>query len=194
VDQVLGYAEQKSSEYADQADLHSTPTQQNLLNLLLAPLRSYTSIFTALALPHYIPLLMSQSYPTRRSVSTEFIKGILHSKTMITTAENLDRVLQVLRVLIKEGIQHPVGYSGLHSQRRGETDEIVEEQGWLARLVHLIQGPDNDTQLKVHCNSLGGGGFLVLLTLPSFFKLLERRMRKATNEFGILHQLSSPLH
>lgn len=45
-------------------------------------------------------------------------------------------------------MQQPVGYPG--SQRRGgETDETIEEQGLLARLVHLIQAPDNDTQLKV---------------------------------------------
>lgn len=149
VDQVLEYASQKTSEHADQADLHSTPAQQNLLNLLLAPLRSYASIFTALALPHYIPLLTTQSYPTRRAVATEVIRNVLQHKTKITTAENLDRILQTLRVLIKEGIQHPGGYPGLHQQRRGETDETIEEQGWLARLVHLIEGPDNDTQLKV---------------------------------------------
>ncbi|KKA17545.1 Vacuolar sorting protein 35, partial [Rasamsonia emersonii CBS 393.64] len=149
VDQVLEYASQKTSEHADQADLHSTPAQQNLLNLLLAPLRSYASIFTALALPHYIPLLTTQSYPTRRAVATEVIRNVLQNKTKITTAENLDRILQTLRVLIKEGIQHPAGYPGLHQQRRGETDETIEEQGWLARLVHLIEGPDNDTQLKL---------------------------------------------
>lgn len=148
VDQVLEYAEQKTAEYADHADLHSAPAQQNLLNLLLAPLRSYASLFTALALPHYIPLLSSQSYPTRRSVAGEVIRSILRNKTLITTAENLDRVLQVLRVLIREGMQQPVGYPG--SQRRGgETDETIEEQGLLARLVHLIQAPDNDTQLKL---------------------------------------------
>ncbi|KAL2001364.1 hypothetical protein VTN02DRAFT_1857 [Thermoascus thermophilus] len=150
VDQVLEYAEQKTAEYADHADLHSAPAQQNLLNLLLAPLRSYASIFTALSLPHYIPLLSSQSYPTRRSVAHEVIRNILRNKTLITTAENLDRVLQVLRVLIREGMQQPVGYPGLQSQRRGgETDETIEEQGWLARLVHLIQAPDTETQLKL---------------------------------------------
>ncbi|KAL2008050.1 hypothetical protein VTN00DRAFT_8032 [Thermoascus crustaceus] len=150
VDQVLEYAEQKTAEYADHADLHSAPAQQNLLNLLLAPLRLYASIFTALSLPHYIPLLSSQSYPTRRSVAHEVIRNILRNKTLVTTAENLDRVLQVLRVLIREGMQQPVGYPGLQSQRRGgETDETIEEQGWLARLVHLIQAPDNETQLKL---------------------------------------------
>lgn len=77
------------------------------------------------------------------------IKSILSNKTTITSSENLDRVLQVLRVLIKQGAQYGAGYPGLHPQRRGETDETIEEQGWLARLVHLIRGPDNDTQLKL---------------------------------------------
>ncbi|KAL1989599.1 hypothetical protein VTN49DRAFT_6796 [Thermomyces lanuginosus] len=149
VDQVLEYATQKTAEHADLPDLHAAPTQQSLLNLLLAPIRSYASIFTSLALPHYIPLLTSQSYPTRRSVATAVIKSILSNKTTITSSENLDRVLQVLRVLIKEGAQYGAGYPGLHPQRRGETDETIEEQGWLARLVHLIRGPDNDTQLKL---------------------------------------------
>jgi vacuolar protein sorting-associated protein 35 len=148
VDQVLDFATRETAEYADHADLHAAPTQQNLLHLLLAPLRSYVSIFTALALPHYIPLLTSQSYPTRRSVAGEIARSLLKNRTLITTTENLDRVLGALRVLIKEGLQQAVGYPG--SQRRGgETDETIEEQGWLARLVHLIQAPENDVQLKL---------------------------------------------
>jgi vacuolar protein sorting-associated protein 35 len=30
-----------------------------------------------------------------------------------------------------------------------ETDETIEEQGWLARIVHLLGGADNDTQFKL---------------------------------------------
>lgn len=154
VDQILDFATKETAEYADHADLHSAPTQQNLLHLLLAPIRSYVSIFTALALPHYLPLLTSQSYPTRRSVAGEIARNLLNHRTLITTTENLDRVLQALRVLIKEGAQQSMGYPGLQSQRRGETDETIEEQGWLARLVHLIQAPENDTQLKVSLQKL----------------------------------------
>lgn len=148
VDQILDFATRETAEYADHADLHSAPTQQNLLHLLLAPLRSYVSIFTALALPHYLPLLTAQSYTTRRSVAGEIARSLLKNRTLIATTENLDRVLQALRVLIKEGTQQAMGL-GLQAQRRGETDETIEEQGWLGRLIHLIQAPENDTQLKV---------------------------------------------
>ena len=150
VDKILGFAAEKTKEYGDHADLHSAPTQQNLLQLLEAPIRSYASIFTALALPHYVPLLFSQSYPTRRSVAGEVARSLLKHRTPITSAENLDRVLQTLKVLIRDGMQQSGGYPGIPAQRRGgETDETIEEQGWLARLVHLIQAPDNDLQLKV---------------------------------------------
>ncbi|KAJ9194122.1 hypothetical protein DTO164E3_7550 [Paecilomyces variotii] len=182
VDQVLEYAIQKTAEYADHADLHSTPAQQNILSLLLSPLRSYHSIFTALTLPNYIPLLLSQSYSTRRSVAAEVARSILRNKTLITTSENLDRVLQVLRVLIKEGTQQPVGYPGLSSQRRGgETDETIEEQGWLARLVHLIQGPDNDTQLKLlqaTRKAYTDGGERIRYTTPAIITASLRLARK----------------
>ena len=47
-------------------------------------------------------------------------------------------------------MQQPGGYPGVPSQRRGaETDETIEEQGWLSRIIHLIHSSDNDTQFKL---------------------------------------------
>lgn len=134
----------------DSPDLHSAAAQSNMLNLLLAPIRTYFSPFTALTLPHYILLLSSQTYSTRRSVAGELARNLLRNRVKISTSDHLDGVLSVLKVLIKEGIQQPTGYPGLGTrQRGGETDETLEEQGWLARIVHLVQAPDNDTQLQV---------------------------------------------
>lgn len=153
VDQILAYASEKTAEYADSADLHSAASQSNMLNLLLAPIKTYFSLFTALALPHYIPLFSSQTYATRRAVAGEVARSVLRNRTIISSSEHLDGVLSILNVLIKEGLQQPSGYSGLQTrQRSGETDETIEEQGWLARMVHLIKAPDNDTQYKV-CSS-----------------------------------------
>ncbi|KIW99344.1 uncharacterized protein Z518_11332 [Rhinocladiella mackenziei CBS 650.93] len=149
VDQILAYAREKSAEYMDSADLHSATTQANMLNLLLSPIRTYFSLFTALALPNYLPLYQSQTYATRRAVAGDVAKNILRNRIKITTTQHLEGILSLLKVIIKEGIQQPGGYPGLNRQRGGESDETVEEQGWLARIVHFIQGPDNDTQLKL---------------------------------------------
>ncbi|KAL8763747.1 MAG: hypothetical protein Q9184_000539 [Pyrenodesmia sp. 2 TL-2023] len=150
MDQIFSYANEKVAQYANSADLHSAPTQSSILALLVAPIQSYFSLFTALALPSFVPLLNAQTYLTRRAVAREVVQYILVNETRISTPEDLDGVLEILRVLIREGMQQPGGYPGVPSQRRStETEETLMEQGWLARLVHVIQSPDNDTQLKL---------------------------------------------
>lgn len=149
VDQVLEYASQKVKQHANSADLHSPESQTNILNLLLAPMKSYVSLFTALSLPQYIPLLHAQTYPTRRAVAGEVARNLLRNLTKVTTLSQLEGVLEILKVLIKEGTQQPAGYPGIQQRKALETDETVEEQGWLARIVHLIHSDDNDTQFKL---------------------------------------------
>ncbi|KAI2609567.1 vacuolar protein sorting-associated protein 35 [Hypoxylon fragiforme] len=149
VDQILDYANRKVKEHANSADLHSTPAQQSLLALLQAPLKRYISIFTALSLPTYVPLFQSQTYPTRRAVAGEVVRTLLRNETKISTTIQLENVLEILKVLIKEGSQPPAGYPGGPQRRALETDETMEEQGWLARIVHLLDGVDNDTQFSL---------------------------------------------
>ncbi|KAF2145030.1 uncharacterized protein K452DRAFT_295587 [Aplosporella prunicola CBS 121167] len=150
VDRVLAFANEKVAQYANSADLHSQASQSNILSLLLAPIKAYLSLFTALALPSFVPLLHSQPYPTRRAVAGEVARSLLRNQTRIASQENLDSVLEIVKVIIKEGAQQPTGYPGGPIQRKGmETEETIEEQGWLARIVHLINGPDNDTQFKL---------------------------------------------
>jgi len=150
VDQVLHYATQEVSRFTNSADLHSQASQSSILSLLLAPIHRYVSLFTALALPSFVPLYQLQPYPTRRSVAGEIARNLLRNETKITTSEQLDAVLSILSVLIKEGVQAPAGYSGGPVRRTAaETEETVEEQGWLARIVHLLKGTDNMTQFQL---------------------------------------------
>jgi vacuolar protein sorting-associated protein 35 len=149
VDKILDYASHKCKQHANSPELHSQVTQTNILNLLLAPLQSYASIFTALSLPQYVPLVHSQTYPTRRAVAGEVAKTLLKTLTKIETVSSHEGVLEILKVLIKEGSQPPAGYPGVQQRRALETDETIEEQGWLARIVHLVHSDDNDTQFKL---------------------------------------------
>ncbi|EPE25077.1 hypothetical protein GLAREA_11658 [Glarea lozoyensis ATCC 20868] len=149
VDQILDYANQKVKQHANSADLHSPEAQNNLLNLLLAPMKSYVSLFTALSLPTYVPLLHSQTYPTRRAVAGEVARSLQRNQTRISTLSALEGVLEILKVIIKEGTQQPAGYPGVAQRKALETDETIEEQGWLARIIHLINSDNNDTQFKL---------------------------------------------
>ena len=182
MDQVLAYASEKVAQWANSADLHSAPTQSNILNLLLAPIKSYFSLFTVLALPSYTPLLNAQTYPTRRAIAGEVARNLLRNQTIISSSENLEGVFEILRVLIKEGMQQSGGYPGVPSQRRGaETDETIIEQGWLARIIHLVRGADNDTQFKllqIGKKAFADGNERVKYTTPalltSSFKLARK--------------------
>ena len=149
---MLNFATEKTQQFANSADLHSQACQSNVLNVLLAPIKAYVSLFTALALPHFIPLLRAQTYPTRRALAGEISKSLIRNNTHITTVENLESVLEILKVLIKEGSQHS-GYLGSSVRRNQESEEVLEEQGWLARIVHLLSSSDSDTQLKVSLSS-----------------------------------------
>ena len=151
VNQILEYADSRVKDHANSADLHSQPAQQSILALLQAPLKRYVSLFTALSLPAYVPLFQTQTYPTRRAVAGDVARHLLKNQIHISTPAQLENVLELLKVLIKEGSQAPSGYPGVVQQRGRalETDETMEEQGWLARLVHLLQSEDNDTQFKL---------------------------------------------
>ncbi|KAK7524487.1 vacuolar protein sorting-associated protein 35 [Phyllosticta citriasiana] len=182
VDRVLSFANEKVAQYANSADLHSQASQSNVLNLLLAPIKAYTSLFTALALPSFVPLLHSQPYPTRRAVAGEVARSLLRNQTKVTSTENLEAVLEIVKVLIREGAQQPTGYPGGPLQRKGmETDETIEEQGWLARLVHLIQGSDNDTQFKllqIARKAFADGNERVKYTTPALITASLKLARK----------------
>jgi len=135
---------------ANSADLHSPACQKSLLSLLQAPIKSYISLFTIFALPNYLPLLHTQTYPTRRAVAGSVIQTILKNSIKITQPEHAEGILELVKVLIKEGAQQQVGYPGSgRRSREMETEETVEEQGWLARMVHLLYNENNDVQFKV---------------------------------------------
>lgn len=146
VDQILDFATQKVQENTNNPDFHGPAAQQSLLALLQAPIKHYVSIFTALALPTYVPLLQSQIYQTKRAVAGEVARSLLRNQTKIVTPEQLTNVLDVLKVLIVEASPAP---QGPQRGRPYETDETLEEQGWLARIVHLLNAENNDTQYKL---------------------------------------------
>ena len=129
-------------------DLHSPAGQNNFLSLLLAPISTYSNLLTILALPNYLKLLHAQTYATRRSVAAAVSHSILNNSTVISTPEDVEGVLSLIRVLIKEGAQtSPIAGP---NQRPSETEETIEEQGWLARMVHLFTNKDNaDTDFEI---------------------------------------------
>jgi len=180
VDQVLGYAAEKLKEFADSPDLHAQQTTSNLAALLVAPINSYQSVLTLLAIPNYVPLLSKQLFSTRRSIAHSIISSVLKNETVIEAPEDVNGVLELCHVLIKDqsdtaginGVPPPV----MRDTRRQppytlESEELAEEQGWIARMVHLFRAESLDVQFEV-CPPLNACQ-ASLTCYYSYYKLLE---------------------
>lgn len=172
VDQVLAYAAEKVQQYNSRyvhllkhrlrftylvsPDLHAPQTTSNLAALLVAPINSYQSVLTLLAIPNYAPLLQRQLFSTRRSISHSIISSVLKNETVIETPEDVEGVLELCHVLIKDQSDNS-GANGVNgvqpAVKRGsyslEREEMAEEQGWVARMVHLFRAESLDVQFEV---------------------------------------------
>ncbi|CAG8651061.1 13744_t:CDS:10 [Funneliformis mosseae] len=222
VDQVIEFAKQKVLDFHDSPDLHSSITASNLLNLLLAPIKSYTTSLTLLALPNYAALLAVQPFQTRRSVAQAIVASILKNETIIETPEEVSGILDLCNVLIRDQKDATLSspFSGLTSGRSTRSngvppimdpEEFAEEQGWLARIIHLFKSSDPDNQfllLSTARKQFNEGGERIRYTFPplivSAVKLARRYRnledqangwdKKTSTLFKFIHQVISILH
>ena len=144
----------------DSSDLHHPQTTANLSALLNAPINSYQSVLTLLALQQYSALLAQQPYSTRRTLAHSLVSSVLKNETIIETPEDVNGILEFCHVLIHDqadatGPAHSQQLSG-KDPRRGpyhhEREELAEEQGWVARMVHLFRSDNLNVQFEV-CRS-----------------------------------------
>ncbi|KAG0143168.1 hypothetical protein CROQUDRAFT_661665 [Cronartium quercuum f. sp. fusiforme G11] len=158
VDQVLGFAKTKVQEHADSPDLHHPASIQNLLALLLAPINSYLTVLTLLALPNFQELLLVQPFLSRRAIGHSVVASILKNETSIADPVDCKGVLDMCHVLVRDQRDASIGMPTQMGQRqimgsRGhqayDPEEMAEEQGWLARMIHLLRNNDLDLQTKL---------------------------------------------
>lgn len=195
------------------ADLHHPITVQNLLALLVAPITAYQTPLALLNIPTYTAILQIQPYTSRRSIGHAIVSSILKKEIVISTPEEVKGVLDLCHVLVRDqrdasigmptqfpnSTQHqqqqqnstfnrgPMarGYSSRGSQIQ-DMQEMAEEQGWIARLVHLFRSDDDEVQFKLLQTArtqLAEGGDRIRWTFPplivSAIKLARRRRARA---------------
>ena len=127
-------------------------TTNNLASLLIAPINSYQSVLTLLALPRYGKLLLLQPFSTRRSLAHAIVASVLKNETIIETPEDVRGVLDLCQVLIRDQLDTAVGGQSQNARRppyNVDRDEMAEEQGWVARMVHLFKTDTLDVQFEV---------------------------------------------
>lgn len=146
-------------------DLHAPQTTSHLAALLLAPINAYASVLTLLALSQYAPLLSLQPASTRRSLAHAVVGSVLRNETIVDSPEDVNGILDLCQVLVRDNLDsvYPgnvaspsVGLGtapGTGAQRRppymADREEMAEEQGWVARMVHLFRSDSLDVQFEV---------------------------------------------
>ncbi|EGN92708.1 hypothetical protein SERLA73DRAFT_117008 [Serpula lacrymans var. lacrymans S7.3] len=181
VDQVLNFAHDKIKEFGESPDLHAPQTTSNLAALLVAPINSYQSVLTLLAIPRYVPLLTQQLFSTRRSIAHSIISSVLKNETIIEAPEDVNGVLELCHVLIKDQSDSAAGSAAAslsggakETRRQGpyhlEREDLAEEQGWVARMVHLFRAESLDVQfelLQMARKHFEAGGERMRYTFPA---------------------------
>lgn len=174
VDQILGFASEKIKEFSDSPDLHAMQTTNNLASLLIAPINSYQSVLTLLALPRYANLLVLQPFSTRRSLSHAIVASVLKNETIIETPEDVRGVLDLCQVLIRDQLDTIPGKQVAQPVRRppyvADREEMAEEQGWVARMIHLFRTDSLDVQFELFQEArrhFEGGGERIRYTYPA---------------------------
>ncbi|KAF9359106.1 Vacuolar protein sorting-associated protein 35 [Mortierella sp. AD094] len=217
-DQVLGFAKEKTAEYSESPELQHKDTVTNLQNLLMAPIQHYPSILTLLELPHFNGLLSLQPYQTRRAIAHAVVASVLKNDTIIGSPEDVNGILEICAVMVrdqKDGGHNSNPFRSTRGNRNesGSVDpeEFAEEQGKLARIIHLFKSEDADTQaaiLSAARKQFGDGGERIRYMFPPLviqavklarrFKKLqdadEGWEKKCSTLFRFIHQVISILH
>lgn len=152
-----------------------------MLALLLAPITNYPTVLTLLLLDSYQPLLALQTYSTRKAVAQAIISSVLRNETIISEPEEVNGVLEMCDVLIRDQkdapvittAQSPAAYGNTRNRKAEfsspEQEELAEEQGWLARIIHLLRSDDEDKQFLVRCHYSQAYQLYFLMLILYFF-------------------------
>lgn len=77
------------------------------------------------------------------------MSSVLKNDTLIETPEDVSGVLSLCNVLVKDNKDSTIGGGGRARGQQYDAREMAEEQGWVARMVHLFRSDDLQTQFDV---------------------------------------------
>ncbi|XP_046809942.1 vacuolar protein sorting-associated protein 35 isoform X1 [Lucilia cuprina] len=158
VDKVLGTTT-KILECLEMNNIsHLLSVNQELSRLLRICIDFYNNVLTVIQLNNFCPLLEKFDYTSRKTLALYLLMNVLEYETLIPTAEQADAVLNIITPLIKDD-ETIVTKNG--QEPSVDPDEFAEEQGIVARFIHLLRSEDPDMQYKILQSArkhLGAGG------------------------------------
>ncbi|XP_028037637.1 vacuolar protein sorting-associated protein 35 isoform X1 [Bombyx mandarina] len=166
VDRVLAHTDKICADIhqsSGQSTLeHHTPVFKELMKIIKLPCDHYKNILVLIKLSNYAPLIRHLSYQGRVMIAVHLINDVLETNTAISTPQDVEAVLGLLDVLVKDQPDQPPSES--------DVEDFVEEQGLLARLIHHFKSDSADQQYLITSTARkilqGGGARRIQHTFP----------------------------
>mmetsp|Transcript_9766 Transcript_9766/g.19141 ORF Transcript_9766/g.19141 Transcript_9766/m.19141 type:complete len:766 (+) Transcript_9766:3139-5436(+) len=110
---------------------------KNVVKLLSFPLETLS--LSILTMNHYPKLMKYLTFLARKQVAFKIAQAVVRSRKLIESQAIVDELFQFVGPLLKD----------LPDSVKGEDYEFDDEQSQVARLVHLVNGPDPQTHLAI---------------------------------------------
>ncbi|GAU98388.1 hypothetical protein RvY_09543 [Ramazzottius varieornatus] len=166
VDQVLQNVDEVFQKQSVEEIPSDSAVSKELLKLLKVPLDHYKDILTVLRLQHYSNLLKYLNFKPKKEISLNVIRSIVDNATVISNLEEVESLLQMVKPLIEDHPSVTVDHT---------SDEFIEEQTTVGKLIHFLKAPEMDLQCQILGtvrNFFGEGGIhRVSYTLPTILFL-----------------------
>ncbi|XP_014777339.1 vacuolar protein sorting-associated protein 35 isoform X1 [Octopus bimaculoides] len=141
---------------------YGTAVSKELMHLLKIPIDVYQNLLTVLELKHFGPLFKYFDYHGRKTMSAFLINSALENDTKILTPEQVDDILNIVSILIKDQSDQP--------EEPDDPEDFSEEQGLMGRFIHLMVSDDPNQQFHIlntaRKHFSNGGNARIKFTLP----------------------------
>lgn len=110
--------------------------------MLKIPIDLYQNVLNLLKIKHYTTLYEHLDYVGRKTMCQYLLNNALEHETQISSPDEAEGLLQLINPLIVDPNDKPADYEQ-------DTEDFIEEQTLVARLVHLMQSSNLDEQFLI---------------------------------------------
>lgn len=128
--------------FINSVNITAPSASKQIVVLLNQPLTGFKDILRVLALENYPTVMEFLSYNTRKRVSTDIAKSAIKNKTVISSADQVNRLFSFVAPIIKDQDDQP-------AVEDLDMEDFEEEQQLVGSLVHLFTNSDLKQQSGV---------------------------------------------
>ncbi len=115
---------------------------RELIKLLKIPIDLYKNVLILIKIKHFANLYDHLDFVGRKVICQYLVNNALENETVISSAEEIEALLQLISPLIVDSKDKPADYEQ-------DNEDFVDEQTLVARLVHLMHSENLDEQFNV---------------------------------------------